>query len=133
MKTFKNFKLSLIFISVLLMMSCSKSEIEDTLTNNRLVNTQWIHRVIGNMSGDVYKYEIIEFNSNKDFTIAESDLNEIRTNYLAIGKYIINGDKIICSYSIDNNDNKKELVLILNDKYNTIYPESSPNKIYVKQ
>jgi len=87
--------------------------------------------VIGNLSEDVYKYEVIEFNSNEDFTISEFDLNEIRTNYLAKEKYIINGDKILCSYTIQNNN--KELVLILNDRNNTIHPESSPNKIYVKQ
>lgn len=37
------------------------------------------------MSGDAYKYEVLEFNSNEDFTISEFDLNEIGTNYLAKG------------------------------------------------
>ena len=129
MNNFKNFSLSLCLI--FLMLSCSKSETENILTDNRIANTTWTHRVIGNLSGDVYKYEVIEFNSNEDFTISEFDLNEIRTNYLAKGKYIIKGDKILCSYTIQNNN--KELILILNDKNNTIHPESSPNKIYVKQ
>ena len=44
MNTFKNFKLPLIFISFLLIMSCSKSEIEDQLSNNLLVDTQWTYR-----------------------------------------------------------------------------------------
>lgn len=110
------------------MLSCSKSEIEDTLIDNSLVNTTWTHRVIGNISGDVYKYEVVEFKSNEDFTISEFDLNEIRTNYLAKGKYIINGDKILCSYTIQNNN--KELILILNDKNNTIGRVNQQVRIY---
>ena len=128
MNTFKNFKLTLIFISVLLIMSCSKSEIEDQLSDNLLVNTQWTYRD-RDIHGGGYQYEIIEFDSNNNFTIFESDLNKIRTNYLAKGKYIINGNKILCKYIIDN----KDRVFILNDNNNTIYPESSPNKLYVKQ
>ena len=128
MNTFKNFKLPLIFISFLLIMSCSKSEIEDQLSDNLLVDTQWTYRD-RDIYGGVYQYEILEFNSNNDFTISESDLNKIRTNYLAKGKYIVNGNKILCKYSTD----EKDRVFILNDYNNTIYPESLPKKIYVKQ
>ena len=131
MITFKNFKLALIFISVLLIMSCSKSEIEDTLTDNRLVNTQWTHRVIGNMSGDVYNYEIIEFTSNKDFTVSIEDMNKIKTQYLANGTYIVEGDKIFCTSPFENT-NKKYLMFV-DYQNNTIYNASTPNKIYVKQ
>lgn len=129
----------LLFLILGALNACSDSNDDIVTDKNSVANTVWTRPLIYASSGITYKYESFEFSSSGGFTKFQSDPNGVKIEYLKIGKYVQNGNTIVCS-PLEGQDfpdyyPKNEFTLLLNPEKGTLNYESliTDEYTFVKQ